>query len=216
MRAGTSGNAGLVPAAAAHPVASGFQKLAVTAIDEESADVISLTMQSTDGQPLPAALPGQYVVLRLQSSAGSPPLFRSYSLSGPLSTERYRISVKIEPNGTAGNYLRDHLSVDGRLEVSSPRGSFILQPGERPIVLLSAGIGVTPVLAMLHALAAAHSPRQVIWLHSARDGRHHPFAGEVRSLMRTLTNGRSYVCYTKPSESDKSGEDFNAAGRFSQ
>ena len=97
-----SGNAGLAPAAAAHPVAPGFRPLAVTAIDHESADVLSLTMQSADGQPLPTALPGQYVVLRLQRTAGGSPLFRSYSLSGPLSTERYRISVKIEPNGAAG------------------------------------------------------------------------------------------------------------------
>ena len=133
-------------------------------------------MQSADGRPLPTALPGQYVVLRLQRTAGGPPLFRSYSLSGPLSAERYRISVKIEPNGAAGTYLREHVRVGDALEVSAPRGSFILQSGERPVVLLSAGIGATPVLAMLHALAAAHSTRQVWWLHAARDRQHHPFA----------------------------------------
>src|SRR3989441_4480517 len=148
-----SGNAGLAPAAAAHPVAPGFRPLAVAAIDQESADVLSLTMESADGQPLRTALPGQYVVLRLQRTAGGAPLFRSYSLSGPVSTERYRISVKIEPNGVAGTYLREHVQVGDVLDVSSPRGSFILQAGERPVVLLSAGIGATPVLAMLHALA---------------------------------------------------------------
>jgi hypothetical protein len=158
-----SGNAGLAPAAAAHPVAPGFRPLAVTAIDHESADVLSLTMQSADGQPLPTALPGQYVVLRLQRTAGGSPLFRSYSLSGPVSTERYRISVKIEPNGAAGTYLREHVRVGDALDVSSPRGSFILESGERSVVLLSAGIGATPVLAMLHALAAARSTRQVLW-----------------------------------------------------
>ena len=149
-----SGNAGLVPAAAAHPVAPGFRQLAVAAIDQECADVLSLTMQSLDGQPLPTALPGQYVVLRLPRTPGDTPLFRSYSLSGPASTERYRISVKIEPNGAAGSYLREHVRVGDALDVSSPRGSFIPQPGERPVVLLSAGIGATPVLAMLYALAA--------------------------------------------------------------
>src|SRR6516225_8158234 len=176
----TSGNAGLVPAAAAHPATPGFQPLMVTAIDKESADFLSLTLQSPDGQPLEAAMPGQYVVLRLQRSAGSPPLFRSYSLSGPQTTERYRISVKIEPNGTAGTYLREHVRVNDVLDVSSPRGSFILQSGERPVVLLSAGIGATPVLAMLHALAAARSTRHVLWLHGARDQQHHSFAAEVR------------------------------------
>jgi ferredoxin-NADP reductase/MOSC domain-containing protein YiiM/ferredoxin len=213
--AGT-GNAGLSPAAAAHPASPGFQSLVVTSIDRESADVLSFAMQRTDAHPLQMALPGQYVVLRLKPTAGGPTVFRSYSLSGPVSTERYRISVKIEPDGAAGKYLQEHLRVGDHLDVSSPRGSFVLQAGERPIVLLSAGIGATPVLAMLHALAAAHSTRQVMWLHTARDGQHHPFAGEVRRLMRVLTNGHSYVCFTRPDSIDKAGEDFNAKGRFSQ
>jgi ferredoxin-NADP reductase/MOSC domain-containing protein YiiM len=209
-----NGNAGLAPAAAGHPVAPGFRPLAVTAIVQESEDVLSLTMQSPDGQLL-KALPGQYVVLRLQPAAGSPPLFRSYSLSGPLSTERYRISVKIEPNGAAGTYLRDHVHVGDVLHVSSPRGSFILQSGEQPVVLLSAGIGATPVLAMLYALAEARSTRQVLWLYAARDRQHHPFVNEVRSLMPSLTRGRSYVCYSKPGPGEKAGEDFDVTGHLS-
>ncbi len=211
-----TGNAGLAPAAAAHPASPGFQSLVVTSIDRESADVLSFAMRSADGHQLAMAMPGQYVVLRLKPTADGPALFRSYSLSGPLSPERYRISVKIEPHGAAGNYLREYLLVGDRLDASSPRGSFVLQPGERPIVLLSAGIGATPVLAMLHALAGAHSTRQVVWLHTARNGQNHPFASEVRRLMQSLTNGRSYVCYTKPDSIDKTGEDFNATGRFSR
>ena len=214
--AAISGNAGLAPAAASHPAAPGFQPLAVTAINHESADVLSLTMQSPDGQPLQTALPGQYVVLRLQTTAAGPPLFRSYSLSGPLSTERYRISVKIEPNGVGGNYLQDHVRVGDALDVSSPRGSFILQSGARPLVLLSAGIGATPVLAMLYALAAARSARQVLWLHAARDGEHHPFAAEVRSLVLALPYSRTFVCYSRPGSRDKMGEDFDATGHLSR
>src|SRR5260370_18543418 len=211
-----SGNAGLVPEAAAHPASPGFRPLAVTAIDQESADVLSLTMQSPNGQPLPTAMPGQHVVVRLQPAADGPPLFRSYSLSGPLSTERYRISVTIEPNGAAGTYLREHIRVGDALEVSSPRGSFILQPTERPVVLLSAGIGATPVLAMVHALAAAHSTREILWLHAARDRQHHPFAAEARRLVLSLAHGRSYVCYSSPGSLDKAGEDFDAAGHLSR
>jgi ferredoxin-NADP reductase/MOSC domain-containing protein YiiM len=212
----TSGNAGLVPEAAAHPASPGFRPLRVTAIDQESADVLSLTMQSPDGQSLPTAMPGQYVVLRLQPVAVGLPLFRSYSLSGSLSTERYRISVKIEPNGTAGTYLREHVRVGDALDVSSPRGSFILQSGERPVVLLSAGIGATPVLAMLSALAAARSTRQVLWLYAARDREHHPFAAEVRRVMLALTHGRSYVCYSRPGSRDTMGNDFDATGHLSR
>src|SRR4029077_1592245 len=111
-----------------HPAVPGFRRLAVTAIDQESVDVVSLTMRSADGQSLPAALPGQYVVLRLPRANGGT-LLRSYSLSGPVSAERCRISVKIETNGAAGPWLREHARVGDTLEVSSPRGSFVLQSG---------------------------------------------------------------------------------------
>ncbi len=210
------GNSGLTPAAAAHPAAPGFRLLTVTAIDHESADVLSLTLQKPDREPLPTALPGQYVVLRLRPTAGGPPLFRSYSLSGAVSKNRYRISVKIEPNGAGGTYLRQHVRVGDTLDVSAPRGSFILQSGDRPIVLLSAGIGVTPVLAMLHALASARSTRQVLWLHGARDREHHPFAAEARGLMRALPHRRSYVCYSGLAPGDRMGEDFDATGHLSR
>ena len=216
ITAGGSGNAALAPAAAAHPVPPGFRRLAVSAIDPECADVLSLTMRGLDGQPLPAALPGQYVVLRLPRTPSDAPFFRSYSLSGPASTEHYRISVKIEPNGAAGCYLREHVRVGDALDVSAPRGTFIAQPGERPVVLLSAGIGATPVLAMLHALAAAGSTRQVLWLYATRDRQHHPFAAEVRRLMLALPHGRSYVCYSRPGSRDKMGEDFDATGHLSR
>lgn len=211
-----SGNAGLVPKAAAHPATSGFRPLTVRAIEQESGDVLSLTMQSANGQPLPTAMPGQYVILRLQTVAGAPPIFRSYSLSGTPSTERYRISVKIEPNGGAGIYLRERVRMGDALDVSSPRGSFFLRPGERPVVLLSAGIGATPVLAMLYALTTAQSTRQVLWLYGTRDGEHHPFADEVRRLMPALKHGRSYVCYSRPGSRDEVGKDFDAAGRLSR
>src|SRR5262249_23518668 len=102
------------------------------------------------------------------------------------------------------------------LDVSSPRGSFILQAGERPLALLSAGIGATPVLAMLHALAAARSTRQVFWLYAARDRRHHPFAAGVRRLILTLPRGRRYVCDSRPGSRDKMDEDCDAIGHLSR
>jgi ferredoxin-NADP reductase/MOSC domain-containing protein YiiM len=209
-----SGNAGLAPAAAAHPVAPGFRALTVSAIERESADVLSLTLRGADGPPLPSALPGQYLVLRLPRTAARPAFFRSYSLSGPASTERYRVSVKIEPHGAAGTWLRDHVRVGDALEVSAPRGSFVLSPGEGPVVLLSAGIGATPVLAMLHALAASGSTRSIFWLHGARDGEHHPFAAEVRRLLRALPNARSRICYSRPGPRDVRGEGFDTVGHL--
>ncbi|MGA7315825.1 MAG: MOSC and FAD-binding oxidoreductase domain-containing protein [Silvibacterium sp.] len=216
MTGARSGNAGLTPATAGHPVAPGFRSLTITAVAQESADVISITMRSADGQLLPTALPGQYVVLRLRSHSDGPPLFRSYSLSGQPSAEQYRISVKIEPNGAAGTYLREHVHLGAVLDVSSPRGSFTLQSGTGPVVLLSAGIGSTPLLAILHTLAETHSTREVLWLHSARDRQHHPFAAEVCDLMLALVHGRSYVCYSRPGSDEKIGKDFDATGHLSQ
>jgi ferredoxin-NADP reductase/MOSC domain-containing protein YiiM len=215
LRGRSDGNAGLAPAAAAHPAPPGFRPLKVTTIDKESADVVSLTMQHPDGQPLPEALPGQYVVLRLRPSVGGAPIFRSYSLSGPVSADRYRISVKIEPNGVGGSFLRDRVRAGDFLEVSSPRGSFILQSGEGPVVLLSAGIGATPVLAMLYVMSTARSTRPVLWLHAARDGKHLPFAAEVRRLVSDLARGRSFVCLSQPEAADRLGTDFDASGRLS-
>jgi ferredoxin-NADP reductase len=211
-----SGNAGLAPAGAAQPVAPGFRSLVVKAIEKECADVISLTMESADDEMLAPPLPGQYVVLRLRRAAGGAPFFRSYSLSGPISTQRYRISVKFDPNGAGGTYLRDHVRVGDALDVSLPRGTFVLRQGNGPVVFISAGIGATPVLAMLHALSASASTRQVLWLHAARDAEHHPFAKEARVLVAALARARQYVCYSRPQAHDRLGVQFDAAGRISQ
>jgi ferredoxin-NADP reductase len=154
-------------------------------------------------------------VIRLPGTPGGALFYRSYSLSGAPSAERYRISVKVEPNGAAGRYLRDHVHVGDALDVSAPRGSFVLEPGDAPVVLLSAGIGATPVLAMLHALAAARSTRQVLWLYGARDREHHPFADEARGLVTSLARGKSHVRYSQPGSGDELGRDFDAAGHLS-
>ena len=126
-----------------------------------------------------AALPGQFIVLKL---GPAPALMRSYSLSGEPNTSYYRLSIKREAHGAASTYVQEALEVDDVVEVSAARGSFTLRPGDTPVVLLSAGIGVTPVLAMLHALAAEASTREVWWLYGTRNGHEHPFAAEGANL----------------------------------
>jgi len=211
---GAAGNAGLVPAVAARTAAAGFRQLRVARIDREGVDVRSLVLEPTDGKPLTTPLPGQFVVVRFRPRSDGPPLIRSYSLSGPLSEAQYRISVKVEPNGAAGTYLERNVRPGDVLEVSEPRGAFVLEPGDRPVVLLSAGIGATPVLAMLHALATSGSLREVWWLHGARDGKSHSFAGEVRGLLGDLPRGRSHVWYSRPDAGDLQGRDYDSAGRL--
>jgi Oxidoreductase FAD-binding domain len=133
----------------------------VTGKKRESGSVTSLLLEPTDGHPLTPGLPGQFIVLRLRPTPDAPPLLRSYSLSGEPSNTGYRVSVKRNPDGVAGAYIGDEVRVGDLIEVSAPRGSFTLGGGDGPVILLSAGIGVTPVLAMLHALAAVRSPREV-------------------------------------------------------
>ncbi len=214
VQPGATGNAGLVPAAAARTAAPGFQPLRVSRIDRECVDVISLSLEPVDGRRLTTPLAGQFVVLRLRPRPDGPLLFRSYSLSGPLSDERYRVSIKVEPNGAAGSYLNSRVRTGDVLDVSEPRGGFTLQQGNGPVVLLSAGIGATPVLAMLHALAATASPRQVWWLHGARNGKSHCFAVEVRQLLGELAQGRRLIWYSRPDANDREGQDYDATGHL--
>jgi ferredoxin-NADP reductase len=164
--------------------------------------------------PLPAARPGQYLTLRIQPDQARSVL-RSYSLSGPPGAGYYRIGVKREPDGTASGYLHTRLRVGDQLQIAAPRGTFILAPSQAPVLLISAGIGATPMLAMLHALAEEHSEREIWWLHGARSRRDHCFAAEARALLGSLPNVRTHICYSRPASTDVEGRDFDSAGRFS-
>ena len=128
--------------------------------------------------------------------------------------ERYRVSIKRESHSAAGAYIDDKLQVGDVLDVSAARGSFTLRPGDTPVVFLSAGIGATPVLAMLHGLAAGASPREVWWLYGARSHREHPFAEETHALLKVLAHGRSNIRYSSPDPDDRPGLDFDARGRL--
>jgi ferredoxin-NADP reductase len=169
-----------------------IRRLRISRKLRESGNVISLLLEPADGEPVAAPLPGQFVVLRL-GPPSAPELMRSYSLSGAPGATTYRVSVKREAHGVASAYIDDGLQVGDIVQASAARGDFTLRPGNTPVVLLSAGIGVTPVLAMLHALAAEASTREIWWLYGTRNGREHPFAEEVRGLLNTLAHRHSYV-----------------------
>ena len=210
----TTGNAGLAPPSGPAPAWTGFRPLRVSRKIPESRNVTSLVLEPIDGQPLAAPLPGQFIVLRLKPTSDVPALMRSYSLSGEPGVEHYRVSIKREPHGAAGAYIDDKLHVGDVVDASAPRGGFTLRSGDDPVVFLSAGIGMTPVLAMLHALAAEGSPREAWWLHGARNRGEHSFAEEARTLLKALAHGHSYVCYSAPEPEDRPGLDFDARGRL--
>jgi MOSC domain-containing protein YiiM len=141
-----AGNPGLAPPSGPPPGWPGFRPLRVSRIERESVSVVSLTLMPADSRSLVAALPGQFVVLRMQPEPKGPVLLRNYSLSDLPSPDHYRVSIKLEVNGAASTYLHNQVRVGDLLDVAAPRGNFTLQPGDQPVVLLSAGVGATPVL----------------------------------------------------------------------
>jgi len=188
--------------------------LSATAIEHESDSVISIRLEDPDGAPLPPARPGQYLTVRIRTGEDERSVLRNYSLSGPPGAGYYRIAVKREHDGVASGYLHGRLAVGDQLEIAAPRGTFILDESPAPVLLISAGIGATPVLTMLHALVAEHSDREIWWLHGARSKREHSFAAEVRTLLAALPNAHAHVAYSRPDPADVRGRDFDSEGRL--
>lgn len=204
---GAAGNAGLSPVSVTRPAWDGFRPLRVERVVDETPDVRSLWLTAPDGTPLPAARPGQYLTVRTLRTDEAPGTVRSYSLSGPPGASGYRISVKREEHGSASTWLHTGVRAGDDLQAAAPRGAFVLQDlreDPRPVVLVSAGVGVTPLLAMLYALAddADASRRRVWWLHATRNGRTHAFADEVRGLLGRLPDARLRVFYSRPGPDD--------------
>jgi ferredoxin-NADP reductase/MOSC domain-containing protein YiiM len=193
LAADESSTAATGPPTGVEPGWDGFRQLRVAAIHPESDSIMSIWFAAEDGGPLPAARPGQYLTVRVLD-AGDPAPLRSYSLSSY--GAEYRISVKREEHGTVSRWLHDNVHAGDVLDVAAPRGDFYLTEGTSPVVLLSAGVGITPVLAMLHALAESGSERDVLWLHTTRDQHTQAFGQEVDELIARLPRARAQVVYT--------------------
>ncbi len=208
-----AGNTGLTEASPP-PAWPGFRPLTVTGLGRESDSVVSVQLADPDGAAVPPALPGQFLTLRLRPDPAGRPLLRSYSLSGPPGARKYRISVKQEERGLGSQFLHSRVRPGDVLEAAAPRGTFTLRPGPAPVLLISAGVGATPVLAMLHALAVGQPGREVWWLHGARSGASQPFAAETRALLAALPGARRHVCFSRPGPGDVRGRDYDSAGRL--
>ncbi|MCW2687973.1 MAG: phthalate 4,5-dioxygenase, partial [Mycobacterium sp.] len=173
---------------------SGFRPLRVTRTQAETDVVLSIYLAVEGNEPLPGPAPGQYLTVRVPVP-GVPAAVRSYSISGAPGGG-YRISVKRETPGSVSSYLHSTITAGSTLDVAAPRGEFVLRDDDSPVLLLSAGIGATPVLAMLAHLAEARSRRDVWWIHTARDRAHHVFAEESRALIAALPNGHLHTFLT--------------------
>jgi ferredoxin-NADP reductase/MOSC domain-containing protein YiiM/ferredoxin len=196
---------------AAPPAWPGFQPLRVAEVRRESATITSFRLVPTEeAESTPHVQAGQYLTVRVRPDADGPPLTRSYSLSDVPDERGYRISVKRE--GAVSGYLHEHVKVGDVLDVAAPRGTFVLREGARPVVLISGGVGATPVLAMLHALAREKSPRPVWWVHGARNHDEHAFGAEVDALLGGLPGSHRLLAYSRPGAGE--AVDYDITGRI--
>jgi|SRR5215211_2053702 len=212
---GASGNRGLAPPSSGPPAWTGLRPFRIADVVRESRSIASFVLEPVDGEPLPAFPPGQFLTVRVQPADSPAALLRSFSLSAAPDPRRYRISVKREPEGVVSPHLHDRVGCGDVIDIGAPRGMFTLDVagGDGAVVLLSAGVGATPVLAMLEGLAGEGSRREVWWVHGARNGTQHAFADEARRHLAALPRARSHIRYSRPVASDEPGRDYDAEGR---
>lgn len=189
------------------------RQLALIRKQPESETITSFYLAPADNRPLASFVPGQHLPIELRLSPHDAIARRSYSLSAAPNGQTYRLSVKREEQGLVSRIMHDHLKLGDVIEAHAPSGEFGLPPGADPVVLAGAGVGVTPLMAMLQQLAERNDGRRTWFLSGFRDGRAHAFAGEVETLARP--NIRTQVYYSRPRHKDRIGHDYDVAGRIS-
>lgn len=177
----------------------GPRRFRVVRKEPESAIITSFYLEPVDGETIMDFKPGQFITVLLE--VDGQPLRRTYSLSGGAGANHYRISVKREPEGVASNYLHDHVDVGTALDLLPPSGDFTLTESQRPLVLLTAGVGITPAISMLDA--AASSGRDIHFIHCALNSRVHAFRNHVDSLATENENVQPHYIYSDPLPDDR-------------
>ncbi len=180
----------------------------------ESADITSLHLLPADRLPRDTFEAGQHLPVELKIPGSANKVRRSYSLSGSPSDDFYRLSIKREALGLTSRYVHDTLKVGDIIEAGRPSGDFVIPCAACPLVLVSAGVGLTPMLSMLHAVAAEQSDRSVWFVHGARNSHYHAFRDEVDQLVETNRNFQEMVFYSQPLDGDRRGVDYDVAGRI--
>ena len=180
----------------------GAREFRVAAIEPESSVITSFLLEPTDGGAVAHHLPGQFIGVRLTIDGN--PVYRHYSLSDVPRGDYYRLSIKREADGTASRFFHDHVRVGDTLELLPPAGDLTLVDGDEPLLLVSGGVGQTPLIAMArHALAAG---REVVYIHSAATPDEHAFADEVDELAASYPDLlRSVTVYTQHDDAELAG-----------
>jgi ferredoxin-NADP reductase/ferredoxin len=203
----------------------GWRTFRVAKLVRETADTQSVYFAPEDGRALPRFLPGQYVTLSLRMLGEVKPVIRCYSLSHAPGEDYYRCTVKEVPApldrpelpfGKASRHINRRLAEGELIDLKAPHGNFTLDAaGQTPVVLIGAGIGVTPLFSMLGAVAASGSKRPVLVFLQFRSGEHHPLKAELTALVRQHPNIQLVTVYSAPAAGDVMGRDFDLRGRLS-
>lgn len=207
---------------------NGYRKFTVDKKVEESDDTYSFYLKPHNGKRLPPFKPGQYLTFQFHLQGEAKPPVRCYSLSdGAISDDHYRVTIKralpdknrpdYEPKpGLVSSHFCDHVKEGDILDVKAPSGRFFLDVEvDRPVVLISGGIGVTPMLAMSRVLTHMRDKREVYFFFGCRCGQDHMFRDEMLELQRSNPNMRLHVCYSRPAADDVAGEAYNHESRVS-
>ncbi|MGG1574518.1 NO-inducible flavohemoprotein [Fictibacillus sp. NRS-1165] len=194
----------------------GYRDFYVDKKVKESEDVTSFYLKPKDQNVIATYKPGQYLTIKAEIPGEKYTHIRHYSLSEAPGKDYYRISVKREdkntPEGIVSNYLHEQIQTGDTLPFSAPAGDFVLDNNSTPIVFISGGIGITPVLSMLNAVVSEQPNRQVTFIHAAQNSQYHPFKDHVKQLENNHSNLKSLVCYEAPTTVDKQRGDFDKEG----
>jgi hypothetical protein len=213
-------------AKAAAPAKTGdrYRTFIVDRKEPESASITSFYLVPEDGAALPPFLPGQFLTFELRIPGQPKPVLRTYSLSDSPDSGYYRVSVKREPApadrpdltpGLSSNHFHDAVVVGAKLRVGAPRGKFHLDPdSERPVVLLSGGVGLTPMISMMNTIVRSGARRPVWFIHGARNGREHAMGAHVRRMEAANDNVHAHIRYSQPEAGDIEGRDYDSRGRI--
>ena len=189
----------------------GLREFELVTKQAESEHICSFVFKPTDGLNVATYKPGQYVGIYINSDKFDNQEIRQYSLSSAAQENTYRISVKREQDGKVSNYLHDELNVGDKVKLVAPAGDFFMDvESDTPVVLLSAGVGLTLTLSMLESLSAHQAP--VTWVHATENGQQHAFKQHVNQIVSSQDNVNALVWYNQPTAEDKLGEDYHFTG----